>query len=126
MLTSNSLLQLRRDVKEPYDLIFIDADKVSYPNYLSTILKTSSSVWVSRLLKAGGYIVADNVLRRGVIADDSSANPHSQKTGTGGKPWNKEDMAALKEFNDMMVKSERLETFLMPLFDGLGMARLKD
>ena len=110
---------------EPYDLIFIDADKISYPNYLGGILMWSKNCG-PRLLKAGGYIAADNVLRRGLIADSSSENPHSQSSATGGKRWREADMKALRHFNDMMVKSERLETFLMPLFDGLGMARLKD
>lgn len=125
-LMSDRLKDLAETITKPYDLIFIDADKVSYPNYLATVLASSSPSSFHRLLKAGGSIVADNVLRRGLIADSSSANPSSQKTGTGGKAWKAEDMDAIRKFNDQMVANSRLETFLMPLFDGLGMARLKD
>jgi predicted O-methyltransferase YrrM len=113
------------NLKEPFDLIFIDADKTSYPNYLSLILSSSTSSSETRLLRAGGLIIADNVLRRGLIADSSEANPwagHAKAERT----WREGDMNALKEFNNQMLQSERLETFLMPMFDGLGMARLVD
>src|SRR5690349_15963465 len=50
----------------PFDLAFIDADKVSYPAYLG---------WCMRLVRPGGMIVVDNVLSHGVVlatADDAS------------------------------------------------------
>jgi len=63
-------------LKEPYDLIFIDADKTSYPTYLSLILSLSKAHSGStRLLRKDGIILADNILRRGLIADSSAANP---------------------------------------------------
>ena len=43
-----------------FDLIFIDADKENYPGYLE---------WSLRLVRPGGLIVADNVVRRGQVAD---------------------------------------------------------
>jgi len=101
---------------------------VSYPAYLSTILQLSSpGSSTTRILKPGGIILADNVLRRGLIADPSDANPWAVKLKTQGEElWRSNDMKALKEFNKQMVDEPRLETFLMPLFDGLGMARLVD
>ncbi|CAI4215115.1 unnamed protein product [Parascedosporium putredinis] len=60
---------------EPYDLIFIDAEKSGYPGYLQAILDGSQPGASSRILRPGGLIVADNVLRRGIIADDSDDNP---------------------------------------------------
>jgi hypothetical protein len=71
-----SIKTLVTALKEPYDLIFIDADKTSYPTYLSLILSLSKAHSGStRLLRKDGIILADNILRRGLIADSSAANP---------------------------------------------------
>lgn len=126
-LTGTSLVKLHANLTEPYDLVFIDADKISYPTYLSLILSLSSPSTTPRLLKPGGVIIADNVLRRGLIADSSDANPWTLKLKNQGEAlWKSGDMKALDEFNKQMVNEPRLETFLMPMFDGLGMARLLD
>lgn len=50
----------------PFDFIFIDADKVSYPAYLA---------WSIRLARPGSVIVADNVVRNGGVADATSDDP---------------------------------------------------
>jgi predicted O-methyltransferase YrrM len=122
------LKTLASNLSEPYDLIFIDADKTSYPTYLSLILSLSGgSTGNTRLLRSGGIIMADNILRRGLIADASDANPWSDKLKQQGEAaWAEGDMKALDEFNKLMAKNERIETFLMPMFDGLGMGILKD
>ncbi|TGO74846.1 hypothetical protein BELL_0252g00100 [Botrytis elliptica] len=120
-----SIKSLITNLQEPYDLIFIDADKTSYPAYLDLILSLSSpSSTQTRLLKPGGLILADNILRRALVADSSAANPWALKNGE--KTWKEGDLNALKEFNDLMVTEKRLDTFLLPLFDGVGMGRLKD
>lgn len=81
----------------------------------------------TRLLRPGGLIIADNILRRGLVADSSSANPWAGSNGPAyGAVWRNADVQILDGFNKAMVNEERLETFLMPLFDGLGMARLKN
>lgn len=57
---------LRRLVEErapPFDLVFIDADKPSYPEYLD---------WALRLTTVGSLIVADNIVRAGEVAADGS------------------------------------------------------
>lgn len=119
------LTTLASGLKEPFDLVFIDADKTSYPAYLSLILSLSTSSAKTRLLRPGGLIIADNILRRGLIADSSEANPWANRA-RAENTWREGDMKALAEFNNQMVESPRLETFLMPMFDGLGMARLLD
>ncbi|TGO89687.1 hypothetical protein BPOR_0098g00180 [Botrytis porri] len=120
-----SIKSLIANLQEPYDLIFIDADKTSYPAYLDLILSLSSpSSTQTRLLKPSGLILADNILRRALVADSSAANPWALKNGE--KTWKEGDLNALKEFNDLMVTDKRLDTFLLPLFDGVGMGRLKD
>jgi predicted O-methyltransferase YrrM len=126
-LTTSSIPELALAIDQPYDLIFIDADKISYPNYLALILSLSTSTSQVRLLKSGGTIMADNILRRGVVADRSASNPNATpeelSTEKGGRA---EQLVALDRFNKELVQNERLETFLLPLFDGLGMGRLKD
>jgi predicted O-methyltransferase YrrM len=54
------------DGRAPFDLIFIDADKQGYPDYLT---------WSLRLSRPGTLIVADNVVRGGAVADPDSTNP---------------------------------------------------
>jgi predicted O-methyltransferase YrrM len=119
-----SIKKIAPSLQEPFDLIFIDADKQNYPTYLSLILSLSPIDSPNRLLKSGGIIIADNILRRGLIADSSDANPWTAKLKQGDRIWREGDMKALDEFNKELVRNERLDTFLMPMFDGLGMGRL--
>jgi predicted O-methyltransferase YrrM len=53
----------------PFDLIFIDADKPGYPDYLS---------WSLRLSRPGTMIIADNVVRGGAVADSASRDVNVQ------------------------------------------------
>jgi len=69
--------------------------------------------------------MADNILRRGLVADSSPANPWAPKIENNEEDkWKSNDLTILRKFNDMMKEEERIEVFLMPLFDGLGMGRL--
>jgi predicted O-methyltransferase YrrM len=61
-----SLAELEREKVEPFDLIFIDADKESGAAYLEVAL---------RLSRAGTVIMVDNVIRDGAVADASSTDP---------------------------------------------------
>jgi predicted O-methyltransferase YrrM len=61
-----TLARLFSEGRGPFDLIFIDADKPSYPEYL---------LWALRLSRAGTLIVADNVVRKGAVADPSDPDP---------------------------------------------------
>lgn len=83
---ADSLKKLAAGSQESYDLIFIDADKVSYPKYLELILENSKGDG-KRILKKGGIIVADNILRRGLIAESSDANPWSKNLDSNGGLW---------------------------------------
>jgi predicted O-methyltransferase YrrM len=71
--------------------------------------------------------LADNILRRGLVADSSAANPWSQaEKQKAQRTWKQEDIEGLDTFNKALVGSKRIDTFLMPMFDGLGMGRLVD
>jgi predicted O-methyltransferase YrrM len=64
-----SLRQMIDDGVEPFDFIFIDADKEGYPEYLELSL---------RLSHPGTVIVADNVVRNGEVTNPASADPRVQ------------------------------------------------
>lgn len=126
-LTARSILQL--NTAEPYDLIFIDAQKSGYPAYLAHILAQSVPGQKNRLLRPGGLIVGDNVLRRAIVADDSADNPAAEEQAQRGirSEYSADnDIECIRRYNKGVVESERLESFLMPLFDGVSIARLVD
>lgn len=62
----DSLARLIAAKADPFDLIFIDADKPGYPAYFAEVL---------RLSRPGTVIIADNIVRDGALADRSSADP---------------------------------------------------
>lgn len=65
----DTLPQLAAENRGPFDLIFIDADKPSYPDYFG---------WAMRLSHRGSLIIADNVVREGKVIDAESADPSVQ------------------------------------------------
>jgi predicted O-methyltransferase YrrM len=60
------LPQIAAEPRGPFDLVFIDADKRSNPEYLA---------WALRLSRPGSLIVADNVVRNGAVIDAASDDP---------------------------------------------------
>jgi predicted O-methyltransferase YrrM len=60
------LPQLATEEPEPFDLIFIDADKENYPEYFA---------WALRLSRKGSVIIADNVVRNGAVIDPECSDP---------------------------------------------------
>lgn len=83
-----------------FDLIFIDADKRQYPSYYLA---------AKRLLTAGGYIIADNTLWDGHVADPDYDRDHQTR--------------GVREFNDMVASDEDVEKVIIPLRDGLTLIR---
>jgi predicted O-methyltransferase YrrM len=65
----DTLPQLAAEGRGPFDFIFIDADKVSYPEYFK---------WAVKLSRPGSLIVADNVVRNGGVIDAASPDPSIQ------------------------------------------------
>lgn len=63
---SDSLARLIDSSAPPFDMVFIDADKESYPEYFALSMQ---------LVHAGSIIVADNVVRDGAVADPQSEDP---------------------------------------------------
>ncbi|KAI1773488.1 S-adenosyl-L-methionine-dependent methyltransferase [Hypoxylon cercidicola] len=111
---------------EPYDIVFIDADKTGYPGYLQKVLEMSAPGAKNRLLRPGAIIAGDNALRKGLVADSSAENPHLPADFAEEGSWNARAVEAIREYNAAAAASDRLETFMCPLWDGLSLARLVD
>ncbi|SUA43714.1 Putative O-methyltransferase MSMEG_5073 [Nocardia africana] len=62
----DTLPGVAEDHGEPFDLVFIDADKVNNANYVQ---------WALRLTRPGSVIIVDNVVRRGALADGDPGDP---------------------------------------------------
>lgn len=92
-----------------FDLVFIDADKQGYPFYLEQ---------ASRLLGPGGLLLADNTLRRGKVAGVA-------EDGAASDPGEEPDpeTRALRRFNRELAEDPGFETILVPIRDGLTVAR---
>jgi caffeoyl-CoA O-methyltransferase len=87
---------------ETFDLVFIDADKMNYQKYYDLVFDK---------VRTGGYIISDNVLWSGKVADIQE-----------GKKIDK-DTQNLLNFNKMCHDDPRTENILMPLRDGLMICR---
>jgi predicted O-methyltransferase YrrM len=68
-LAVETLPQLASDGLGPFDLVFIDADKPSTPEYFA---------WALRLTRQGGLIIVDNVVRKGAVVEEHSDDPSVQ------------------------------------------------
>jgi predicted O-methyltransferase YrrM len=62
----DTLPQIASEKLGPFDLIFIDADKPTYPEYFG---------WAMKLSKRGSLIIADNIVRNGAVIDPASEDP---------------------------------------------------
>ncbi len=82
-----------------FDFVFIDADKQNYVAYYELSLK---------LLRQGGLIAIDNTLWSGAVAD-----PSNQEPGT----------RAIRRMNEMLKHDDRVDKCMLPLGDGLSLAR---
>lgn len=93
---------LRSLPAEPtFDLAFIDADKASYPAYYEEILTR---------LRPNGVVLVDNVLWSG-----HAAAPPADDDGA--------DLRAIRAFNDAVAADERVDSVILPIADGLTLAR---
>jgi predicted O-methyltransferase YrrM len=97
LATLDALLAERQE--ERFDFAFIDADKENYDGYYERLL---------RLLRPGGLIVIDNVLWSGAVADRRAKDPET---------------TALRALNQKLHQDERVDLALLPLADGITLAR---
>ena len=94
----DSLAELGDDA---YDLAFIDADKTGYDAYYEGCL---------RVVRSGGLILIDNVLQGGRVVDEAADD---------------DNVRAIRALNGKIAADERVDMTLLPLADGLTMARVR-
>ena len=87
-------------VDDPIDLAFIDADKRGYAAYYEELLIR---------LRPSGLILVDNTLWSGAVLQPAADDDR--------------DTAALQAFNDMVAADERVESYILPVSDGLTVIR---
>ncbi|CEH15677.1 caffeoyl-o-methyltransferase [Ceraceosorus bombacis] len=99
-----------RDNEQPFDLIFIDADKTGYHDYYETIIG-------SGLLAKGGVLLVDNTLYKGLpfTPDLDKASPEL----LGRLQINQEYGTALRKFNQHVAQDQRVEASILPIRDGV-------
>jgi O-methyltransferase len=85
-------------LEDPFDLVFIDADKANYRNYFDACLP---------LVRPGGLIAVDNTLWHGDVADPENREP---------------DTVAIRDFNLHVRNDARVYSCLLPIGDGLTLA----
>ncbi len=100
---SDNLAQLVAEGRGPFDFIFIDADKESYPDYLA---------WALKLSRRGTLIIADNVVRKGEVADASSEDSRVQ---------------GAQRFNELLAAEPRVSATILQTvgskgYDGFALA----
>jgi len=102
----DSLPALAARSQIPFDLVFLDADKVNYPAYFREIMK---------MARPGMLILADNVIRAGTVLDPQPNDPSA---------------GAARDFNAMIAADPRLESIVLQQVgvkghDGLAISRVK-
>ena len=96
-------LEILEDLKEPYDLIFMDAGKGHYNHFLPHCL---------RLLKEDGIIVADNVLFRGMVASDELVKRRKITI-----------VKRMRKYLDLVSEDMNLITSVIPMGDGIAVTK---
>ena len=93
---AESLEALIAGSADPFDFIFIDADKAGYPDYLQ---------WSLKLSHPGTLIVADNVVRDGKVIDPKNSDPN---------------IKGVRRFTKLLAAEKRLSTTVLQTVGGKG------
>ncbi len=82
----------------PFDAVFIDADKESYPRYLE---------WCLEVVRPGGLIIGDNAFQEGEVVDETAQDA---------------EVRGIREFNRRLAVDPRLTSIVVPTRDGVAVA----
>jgi predicted O-methyltransferase YrrM len=94
-------LAIIETLKRPWDLVYIDADKINYVNYYEAVF---------RELVPGGFILIDNVLFHGQVLEE---------------PVRGKNAKAIQAFNEHIRNDTRIESVLLTIRDGIMLVRKK-
>jgi predicted O-methyltransferase YrrM len=102
---ADSLRELVRTATVPFDVVFLDANKSGYVEYLALALQLS---------RPGTLILADNVIRHGLVLDSNPADPND---------------AGAKAYNEIIARHPRLESLVLPIvrarLDGMAISLVR-
>lgn len=99
VIHTGDALEILSEQSQEFDIVFCDIDKEEYPRALKLALPR---------VRKGGLFIADNVLYKGTVADPSNSDARTK---------------AIREFNRMLYGSKELEPVILPLRDGVSVAR---
>ncbi len=99
-LVEGDCLPALDEIEGPFDLVFLDAAKTEYPEYLDRSLP---------MLRSGGIVLVDNALWGGRV-------PEAEATGE----FADEETEVLHEFNRAFVHHDQLDAVITPIDDGIG------
>lgn len=99
---SGDALKIIPDLNFVFDLVFIDAEKTEYPQYLEAIVNK---------VRSGSIILSDNVLWSGKVIERLDPKDKATKT--------------LLEYNKNLKEDPRFETLVLPIRDGLTLSRVR-
>ena len=95
-----SAAEVLESLQRPWDLIFLDADKINLIHYYEQLLQQ---------LQVGGIMLIDNILWSGKVI--------------GGPNSNDKDTKAIQALNDHVTKDDRVEQVILSVRDGIMMVR---
>lgn len=95
-------LKIIPELKETFDLVFLDADKSEYIDYFNLVIEK---------LRKGGIIIADNTLWSGKVLEKPAPDDEQTK--------------GIIAFNKLIAKDNRVEKVILPLRDGVTIIRKK-
>lgn len=104
-LRCGDAVELLRELDLTADLVFIDADKGNYANYLS---------WAVRHVRPGGLIIGDNTFLFGHMIGEDRGERAGEKA-----------IAAMTAFNETLAKSDEFVSIMIPTFEGMTVAMRK-
>jgi predicted O-methyltransferase YrrM len=93
--------EIIQDLKEPWDLVFVDADKTGYIKYFDILIKDA---------KPGSWMLFDNVFFHGEVLKEKLSGKNAK---------------AIDEFNQYISKDQRVEKLMMTIRDGLTLLNIK-
>jgi predicted O-methyltransferase YrrM len=93
--------EIIQDLKEPWDLVFVDADKTGYIKYFDILIKDA---------KPGSWMLFDNVFFHGEVLKEKISGKNAK---------------AIDEFNQYISKDQRVEKLMMTIRDGLTLLNIK-
>lgn len=103
-----SALDIAPTLGKQFDLVFIDGDKREYPAYYRMLMGDDGGV---PLVHSGSILLADNILWYGKVVEEVAHNDRQTQ--------------GILEFNRMVRDDDRVESFILPLRDGINMIRVK-